>query len=221
MFWRILPHATICIASDRVILFDVRQARYLMVPEPIDEQLRGWLEERRSRTAPAAIIRLLEQGDVLREADGRPINARPFNVAVPETLAAGRVESVRINVVEAACVSARVATTWLALCRWPLQRILRRIEDQQRARGNDDSRAGRPAAVARYDRARLYAPFARHCLLDSLAMHSWLSRHRVPCQLVFGVTGQPFAAHCWLQNDSVILSDTYERVSRFTPILAL
>jgi hypothetical protein len=220
MFWRILPHATLCFASNRPILLDVRQDRYLMVPDPIDGHLREWLEAGKCLSTPASLINLLERSHVLREGDGRPVNGRPHTVATPGTLAgetAGRSDG---DPLDAARVSALVAATWLALRCRPLQQILHGIERRQILRT-----AGRASAiadvVATYDRARIYVPFARRCLLDSLAMHAWLRRHRLQSQLVFGVTGQPFAAHCWLQNDAVILNDIYERISRFTPILAL
>ncbi|MDB5576862.1 MAG: hypothetical protein JWR80_2038 [Bradyrhizobium sp.] len=220
MFWHILPHATVCIASDRPILLDTRQDRYLMVPEPIDRQLRDWLEGSGSSALPEAVAQLLEHSDVLREGDDRPINSRPLDVAIPPTLAAEPTGHVSGRPRDTARVSALVASTWLAL-RWkPLRKILGSIERRQTP-GNSGGRDDIPAAAAVYDRARTYVPFARRCLLDSLALQAWLRRHHEHCQLVFGVTGQPFAAHCWLQNDRVILNDTYERVSRFTPILTI
>jgi hypothetical protein len=217
MFWRILPHATLCIASDRLILLDIRQDRYLMISDRIDRDLRSWLEEDEARTAPNRFRQLLEQSDVLRKGDGRLTNARPYTVTIPQTLATPQTAREIGTGCDLVRIGALVTATWLAL-RWkPLHQILRGMG----RRPTLPRDTGMPAAVGSYDRARLYVPFTRHCLLDSLAMHAWLQRHHEHSQLVFGVTGQPFAAHCWLQNDQVILNDTYERVSRFTPILAV
>jgi hypothetical protein len=202
MFWHILPHATLCIASDRLILLDVRQDRYLMIANRIDRDLRSWLAEDEATTAPTRLRQLLEQSDVLREGDDRLTNARPSTVTIPQTLArpqTGREVGTGCDLVR---IGALVTATWLAL-RWkPLHQILRGI-GRRPTLPRDSASAGMPAAVGSYDRARIYVPFTRRCLLDSLAMQAWLQRHHEHSQLVFGVTGQPFAAHCWLQNDDV------------------
>jgi hypothetical protein len=220
MFWRILPHATLCIASNRMILLDVRQDRYLMMPDRINRDLRSWLEEDAATTAPTRFRQLLEQNDVLRQGDGYLTNARPFTVTIPQTLAGPQTGREIVSGCDLVRIAALVTATRLAL-RWkPLHQILRGMA-RRPALTRDSKSSGIPAAVGRYDRARIYVPFTRRCLLDSLAMHVWLRRHHEHSELVFGVTGQPFAAHCWLQNGGVILNDTYERVSRFTPILAV
>jgi hypothetical protein len=219
MFWRILPHATLCAASNRLILLDVRQDRYLMMPDDVDRDLRGWLEDE-ARLAPPRVIRLLSQAGILRDGDGRPTSAGPFAVAIPATLAGPPAERGIGRIRDAARVGALVAASWLALRCKPLQQILHDAERRQIPPGAAPS-ARIPAAVGSFDRARTYVPVARRCLLDSLALQAWLRRHREHSRLVFGVTGQPFAAHCWLQNDHAILNDSYERVSRFTPILAI
>ncbi|MDH7974489.1 lasso peptide biosynthesis B2 protein [Sphingomonas sp. AR_OL41] len=220
MFWRILPHATLCIASDRLILLDVRQDRYLMMPDRIARDLRRWLEDEEATTAPTAIAGLLQQNGIWRQGDQQPTAARPLSLSVPPTLAAPQAPRKPGSARDVARVGALVTAAWLAL-RWrPLRSILRDTGRRQVPMRPGRSR-GIPAAVGAYDRARIYVPFARRCLLDCLALHAWLRDHEEQSQLVFGVTGQPFAAHCWLQNADVILNDTYERVSRFTPILAI
>ena len=62
---------------------------------------------------------------------------------------------------------------------------------------------------------------APNCLTDSLALASFLSRRSVSWQLVFGVKLDPFAAHCWLQDDGAVLNDAADSVSTFTPILVI
>ena len=36
--------------------------------------------------------------------------------------------------------------------------------------------------------------------------------------LVFGVTGDPFSAHCWVQVDELVLNDTLGNANAYTPI---
>jgi hypothetical protein len=59
----------------------------------------------------------------------------------------------------------------------------------------------------------------RHCLLDSLVLSVFLTKRRVPCALVIGVSTKPFAAHAWVQIGEYVLNDTVEHVQTFTPIL--
>jgi len=79
--------------------------------------------------------------------------------------------------------------------------------------------AGREAALARrFARARSLVPVPRNCLVDSLALLHWLHARRERALLVFGVKLDPFAAHCWVQTEDLLLNDIAERVERFTPV---
>jgi hypothetical protein len=64
-------------------------------------------------------------------------------------------------------------------------------------------------------------PTPPNCLADSLALSRFLSRRNVASAMVFGVKLDPFAAHCWLQQDDVILNDAADAVATFTPIMAV
>jgi hypothetical protein len=87
------------------------------------------------------------------------------------------------------------------------------------ARGPERPSAGSEAALARrFARARALVPLPRNCLADSLALLRWLILHRERALLVFGVKLDPFAAHCWVQTDELLLNDIAERVERFTPV---
>jgi hypothetical protein len=59
------------------------------------------------------------------------------------------------------------------------------------------------------------------CLFDALALSEFLAQHGVFPQWVFGVQARPFAAHCWLQQDGVVLNDTAEHIRRYTPIMVV
>ena len=74
-------------------------------------------------------------------------------------------------------------------------------------------------AAETFRRARLYVPIETCCLLDSLSLIDFLSRRRLPARLVFGVTSDPFAAHCWVQAGEWVLNDLVGNVIAHTPIL--
>jgi hypothetical protein len=68
---------------------------------------------------------------------------------------------------------------------------------------------------------RSYFPRSYLCLFDSLALLEFLAFYEQFPTWVFGVNGNPFAAHCWVQYDSIVLNDTVESVAGYTPIMAV
>ena len=73
----------------------------------------------------------------------------------------------------------------------------------------------------RFEAARRLIPLNRHCLTDSLALLHFLRRRSLSASLLFGVKRHPFAAHCWLQDDQMVLNDDSETVRGFRPVLVL
>jgi hypothetical protein len=59
------------------------------------------------------------------------------------------------------------------------------------------------------------------CLPQSIAITRHLRRRSIPAILVLGVSGRPFAAHSWVQVEDMVINDTVDHASRFTPILSL
>lgn len=77
------------------------------------------------------------------------------------------------------------------------------------------------AAAHAFLRARRHLPLSRSCLLDSLALLIHLGHCRLPAQLVFGISIDPFCAHCWVQAGDLVLNDTVGNVRAYTPIRVL
>lgn len=66
-----------------------------------------------------------------------------------------------------------------------------------------------------------WLPFEGACLRRSALLVAFLRRRGLTARWVFGVRTWPFRAHCWVQRDDVCLNDDVERLSAYTPILAL
>ena len=64
-----------------------------------------------------------------------------------------------------------------------------------------------------------YAPVSGKCLLRSFLLLRLLRRQGHDAMWVFGVTTWPFAAHCWLQVEDLVLDDELDRVAAYTPIM--
>jgi hypothetical protein len=75
--------------------------------------------------------------------------------------------------------------------------------------------------MAAFKELRPWYPRAYLCLFDSLALLEFLASYRAYPRIVFGVVADPFQAHCWLQQGGIVINDSLERVSRYTPILCL
>lgn len=66
--------------------------------------------------------------------------------------------------------------------------------------------------------ARRYVPIEPSCLLDSLSLVRFLARRRLHASIVFGVTPEPWAAHCWVQANDLALNETVCDANAYTPI---
>jgi hypothetical protein len=72
--------------------------------------------------------------------------------------------------------------------------------------------------VQRFLRARAFVPIASSCLWDSLALRQWLANRGHGCAIVFATRLDPFAAHCWIEADGIVLNDSPERIATFAPV---
>lgn len=218
MIWRILPHTTVCIASDRIILLDIRRDRYLLVPSSIAGSMRAWLEGD-PIPAPAAVTRLLTDNHVMRPGDPAPTNRDRDTVRIPTALLSPIWDTGSAPPDHRAVIGAQIITK-IHLKTRSLASVLSDHMHPSTARPP-------PAAellhrrAATFARSRILSPFARNCLLDTLSLDRWLAEDARDCRIVFGVTGHPFTAHCWLQSPFTVLNDSYDHASRHTPILAL
>lgn len=69
--------------------------------------------------------------------------------------------------------------------------------------------------------ARRFIPIENNCLLDSISMIMFLAKRGLHANMVFGVTDDPFSAHCWLQYHDLILNDALGNVRAYTVIRVL
>jgi hypothetical protein len=79
-----------------------------------------------------------------------------------------------------------------------------------------------PALVTAFATLRPFFFAAKDaCLFDALSLSEFLAGYGLFPNWVFGVQSRPFAAHCWLQLDGVVLNDTIDHVQRYTPIMVV
>ncbi|WP_186456763.1 lasso peptide biosynthesis B2 protein [Sphingomonas suaedae] len=168
--------------------------------------------------APPALMALLRGARCDHSIDPHLSNQQATDVTIPDGLstqewAGGTTLTTVLSVMVA------VGSTWIDLRTRQLRQILK-SRSGRRGRGAklDELVLGDRARA--FANARRWCPIRPNCLLDSLAFDRWLGIPR-DITLVFGIVGQPFEAHCWVQSDAAVLNDSYDRVSRFVPVLSV
>lgn len=215
MAWHLLPHLTACRAGDAIMLLDVRQDRYFRVPSAIATAVNQWLHEGEG-PLPPKFAELLVRNAVLRP--GEMAFPRHVPVSVPSTLA-DSVDMPALGGRELSSITGRLLCTWVALRTRRLQALLVGRLKWRAGQSNGEELPG--GLITSYHRLRRLVPVRKNCLLDSLALDRWLDARGPKRTLVFGVTTEPFLAHCWLQTEQMVLNDSYDHVRRYAPILAI
>jgi hypothetical protein len=215
MIYQLAPSLHAAFIGEHVVLLDTKHDRYRMIGQVGATVLRaiGTADVSRHAAAFEALrtIGIVERGsEPLRVAT----IASPTWSAIeahPEYAPSARVGSVRI--------ASAVAEATLGLRLRGLAAMLERVR-RRSATGVGDGN-GTVALAQEYQRKRRKLPIARVCLADSIALHHILHKAGECATFVIGVRLHPFAAHCWLQSDEVLLNDSCDAVSGYTPILVL
>ncbi|TYT26171.1 lasso peptide biosynthesis B2 protein [Luteimonas viscosa] len=227
MRYRIRDDLSFCVIDSQAIFLDIESDRYFRLPADLERSFLSW--ERAGGKASAA--------DLLKLADlGVVVPAVPTN---DKSIPSPRVDVPARSALELQGRDARSAT---ALVPEVLIGVLARRRELRRRRLRDvlaDTARDRQARLAtqgsavsadrdrlielaqRFRRARLHVPIEPCCLPDSLALVGFLARRRIVANIVFGVTCEPFAAHCWVQAGDMVLNDTVGNALAHTPIRVL
>jgi hypothetical protein len=229
-------HVFLCVCGRDLVLLDLARDLYLAIEAPgtvgLDTRVRGWPVVSRADAHAAApnpcesiLAGLLQRGLLTRDAAGGK-DAAPLELIAPsEEITADMFgERPRIRATEAAAFIAACVTGHLLRKRRSIEHIVERTKRRRDrvalvANGLDLDTARRLMAVFGSMRS-MFLSTRELCLLESIVLLELLARYRLFPRWVFGVRTRPFAAHCWLQQGHVVLNDTIERVSRYTPIMA-
>ena len=234
-------HVFVCREGEHVVFLDVRQDRYFALEAAqtsgLGKVVPGWpvaiaQPEPRYATssstedsAHSAVVALLLERGLLSEdlrggKDATPVAAIPPSGELTADALDGtanvRAEGVRRFIVSAAAAS-------FGLRFRPLERVIRRVSLRNQAGLQLASSFCAERALELVSAFALLRPFfftsKDACLFEALALSEFLARYGIFPRWVFGVQARPFAAHCWLQHGGIVLNDTVEHVSRYTPIM--
>ena len=230
------PDAFACSTKRHWLILDAAFDKYLSIDKADFEHLgpwvHGWMPSSNQispaemgSTAAKLAEDLLTRGIITEDPSrAKPLAAPELSPprvsvhSVPAPLPTGT----DIRYLPSFLLTSRIAARWLDQI--PLGSILKRVSQRRLSHPTsaESSYSARTVRlVAAFNVWRLFYAREYLCLFDSLALIEFLSWHDVFPNWVFGVTVDPFEAHCWVQTGDVVLNDTLTKVSPFTPIMCV
>jgi hypothetical protein len=243
-------HVFVCIQGEHVVFLDVRKDRYFAleaartaglgewvagwpVPAPVPSGIARRVGEIPiqhgtqdiDRESLGAIMSLLVEKEIVTSRDdGKTAAPEPIEPPTGElcTDAFDEHPGVRVGRV-VRFVSAAVRARLLLKHRTfesVVTRVRRRVGQTQS--GDPVPESYMQELVSTFAFLRPYFFAAKDaCLFDALALSEYLATYRVYPRWIFGVQARPFAAHCWLQLNGIVLNDTLDHVRRYAPIMVV
>ena len=223
MAYTLAPHISFGFLGADAVVLDIAADRYLRLGKAETGVLRALIGGECSGPMPAALDRLRDLGMIVSGSGPvAPVVAAPIYSSVVETspsssLSRPHCEPGLMEILTARMMAAR----WMDFA--GLSRTMSHWRGlRTRARPFD---RGTPSALAEivqgFQRGMRYYPAKRRCVQDSLALMTCLWRRRLDAELYFGVRLDPFAAHCWVQSDDLLLTDPAASVAEFSPVFRL
>lgn len=219
-------HAFVCRCDRQVVILDLRRDRYLAVDAYKHAALAALVQDwpacndetvDADATPALALAHSLMSLGVLTQPPqtGKSAAPLPAVVARSEWNQSSQASTGTMFAVVLATIGASLLLRWL-----PFERVVERVRRrqlQQRAT-SDIYQLRQLVGQFRCARAWLFSSDNR-CLHETLALLEFLALHHHYPRWIFGVHTTPFAAHCWLQHDDIVVNDSLDKVAQFTPIM--
>lgn len=197
--------------EGKAVLVDLRTDSYFTLDESDQMRLRACVDT----GAPANSDTRLSEA---LGTSGTTVEIIRAQTVVPARTLIDERSSASFRVSDVLRISQCVWTLRLRLRRDPIAKLLEGVLISAAGTGKRVSETDLDAKVRRFNAARRWVPVKGNCLLDSLALITWLGDAGRKMELVFGAKLNPFGAHCWLQLDDLVLNDRLESVAAFTPV---
>ena len=219
-------HLSYCLTGGGAVFLDTRRNRYFRLGSRSEATFRSLVE---SGEAQAHDVEPLIRLGVLQSIP--EAGARLYQAAAPSpsrSLVEERQASSPSDGRLTLEIAHAVAKTWVSLKCSSLSSVVDRHRAIRKRRLAHPLAAQSHSAAhdvfglsASFNQGRRIVPIDTVCLLDSFALLGFLARRDRFPQMVFGVRLNPFTAHCWVQQDEIVLNDAVERATTYTPILVV
>ncbi|MFC5526773.1 lasso peptide biosynthesis B2 protein [Rhodanobacter ginsengisoli] len=225
MCYQLREDLSFCDVDGHLIFLDVAQDRYFRLAGHLEKAMRCFQAH---QGVASTLLADLSAARILVEVPGVEAHSTIANILLPSRSAIEQPTATAGDRLSVAHVAEVVATVW-STRRQLKARTLKTNLDEACAYRDRNAGAIEAATTAdceadllqanwQFVRARRYVPIEPTCLLDSLSLLRFLSRRGLPANIVFGVTPEPFAAHCWVQAGGVVLNETLSDAHAHTPI---
>jgi hypothetical protein len=214
---------TYCITGGRAVFMDMDRGRYFALPDAIDSHFRRLVAGEAFLGSDQEALDALIRNGIVTDGIGDGTQARPCpTIRRPRNDLADGGHTAPLGLRIQAVVAEMRAIYWIRKYAFgPLVARLASLRSRGRsADGHDDLLACGEIANA-LSKTSLIFPTRDRCLVRSIAFLQMALKRHADAHLVFGVSIDPFAAHCWVQSGDYVLNDRYERVRAFTPILSI
>lgn len=209
-----------CDCEGRAVFLDLEADRYFCLSRTANEAFLRLAEGRMGPRDGERLEGMIARG-ILIESCADSVIERPAFLERPtcDYPAGSTGEVGLLHLAEALAAEIRAVSS---LRRKPLREVLAiaaRRGTRAIASANRD-RAVR-TIIASSNAISLVTRTHNRCLARALAVHSMCRKRGIDPKLVLGVTGHPFAAHCWVQLGTAVLVGGFEQVRLYSPILVV
>jgi len=225
MHYRLRENLSCCDVDGHLIFLDVAQDRYFKLTGALENVMRRFQAH---EDVTPTLAEGLAAARILVEAPNPKARAARASIPHPTCSAIEQPITVAGQRIGMAIVLEVMAIVWSTRRQLKTRALKTNLDEASAYRDRKTGAHGdtTPAAAkgkllqanGQFARARRYVPIEPICLLDSLSLLRFLSRRGLPANIVFGVTSDPFAAHCWVQAGDMVLNETLSDAQAHTPI---
>jgi hypothetical protein len=220
-------HAHFCERDDQFIFLDLRTDGYFLLKPEEAQALRSLLEgdlanERHSDLA-TPLKSLVEAGLLVTDEHlGRPLAPADLEIARTKLIDPEGITRVDLTARDVLNFALACAVAFLRLRVTHIQSTVRLVERRRRAATATPFDIDKARALTSvFYKLRCLFPVNYLCLYDSLALILFLSKYGVFPKWIFGVRLEPWEAHCWVQQESILFNDEPEEVADYEAIMAV
>lgn len=225
MHYRLRENLSCCDVNGHMIFLDISQDRYFRLTGPLEGAMRRFLAH---ESVSYTLLEHLATTRILTETSDQEAHTAIANIPRPTCSAIEQPIVSAGSRLSLAMVFEVMATIWLTQRQLKIRTLETNLDVANVYRCRKAGTGGVATTAARevdllkanwqFARARRYVPIEPICLLDSLSLLRFLSRRGLSANIVFGVTSEPFAAHCWVQAGDMVLNETLSDAVAHTPI---
>jgi hypothetical protein len=220
MAFELAPGISFCDPGGRHVFLDLAADRYFCLSDAAEETFARLVDGAPLDVADHSRLSILETQGLLRSVPGAA-GLAPCQPAAPiQCSLAQRRSGAPLGVLLAVVSLARAKSD---VRRVPLARLIQTLEAAKlRSKPHaSQTREQLERIGAAFSRAAVMTNSLNECLAVSIAIVRRAIARGIDAQLVLGVKLRPFQAHAWAQVGPTLISDQFDTVACFTPILVV